>query len=716
MFKHLHSASRVSRLGAGLLLALLLSTAALAFLTFQSVSSETIAQKHLVEEAHRQIAAIVSTQINSRIAELDDELVRELSNLDGEPSLIARLRRAEADRAWLGPAVLLRPDGTAFYPRQDAATSGRAFLSLDLPAERNSEFNRRYALAEIAELRDGEIEHAVSLYATALESAVANEEVVWALNGLARCELKAGRYDRALEAYQRLISTASTLQPSQANLALVAHYQRLVSFEGLENPVMAAQAAVDLLDYLLEQRFIVDFDLYTLYRRKVEPKLSSLPLTNDQTGRIDRLLEREQKLDITASQLDEFHRTLEQLPLRALALEGYDDEVQTFEILGVEDRIVSLAMLEIAAQPTATSSVSPDNSVVVDSREMLLAHEWTAEDVAVIISELATIPGSSTSAGIALVAPSGEPYYSSTEILSMDLALVSAPLTILPGWLVAAFPISGSIDALATEAVQRHILLLGLVSLTVVGSLLLAAWGISRELALSRLRSEFISSVSHELRTPLALIQMFAESLQEGWIDKSDRSATYQKIQRETERLTEMINNVLDFSKIEEGTQQYKLEEVDLRELIDDVVERYKPQLLAAEITLEKDIQPLPVRTRIDREAMSGVLLNLLSNAMKYMGDGEKKVCISVFTNGERGGFSVSDSGIGMAPSEIERIYDRYYRTDSEQVRSVAGSGIGLTVVRSVVEAHGGSIKVRSAPSEGSTFTVILPLAQEGVQ
>ena len=113
---------------------------------------------------------------------------------------------------------------------------------------------------------------------------------------------------------------------------------------------------------------------------------------------------------------------------------------------------------------------------------------------------------------------------------------------------------------------------------------------------------------------------------------------------------------------------------------------------------------------------MSRVLLNLLSNATKYMGDGEKKVRVSLFADGDRGGFRVSDTGVGMEPAEIERIYDRYYRADSEQVRSVAGSGIGLTVVRSIVEAHGGTIGVRSAPSEGSTFTVILPLVQEGVR
>ena len=717
MFEHLRSASRASRLGAGLLLVLLLSTAALAFLTFQSVRSETIAQRHLVEETHQQIATIVSAQIDSRIAELDEELVGELSNSGSEQLLIERLHRAEANRAWLMPAVLLRQDGTVFYPRQGARASGGAFLSLDPSTGRNSEFEQRFELAETVELRDGEIERAITLYSTALEIAATSEEKVRALNGLARCEFNAGRYDRALEAYDRLISTASTVQYSQANLALVAHFQRVSSFEGLENPSAASQAAVGLLEFLLEHRFLVDYDFYTLYRREVETKLTAMSLTDEQTNRVNDLMEREQQLDMVASHHEAFRSTLEQLPLRTLANNESSDMVQRVDIPGVDDRIVSLAKLGSLVQPATTESRSSvDNDISAAGGQMLLAHEWTAEDVVGIISNLITNPGSAIATGVALVAPSGDPYFSSAEILLLDLAAVSAPLKTLPAWRVAAFPATGSIDALATEAVRQHVLLLGLVSLTVVASLLLAAWGISHELALSRLRSEFVSSVSHEFRTPLALVHMYAESLEEGWIDKSELTATYQKIRRETTRLTGLINNMLDFSKIERGTQEYQLEEVDLRELIAEVVERYQPQLTAAEITLEKDIPPLPIKVRIDREAMGGVLLNLLSNAAKYMGDGEKKVSISLFTQGERAGFSVSDTGIGMESTEIERIYDRYYRTDSEQVRSVAGSGIGLTVVRSVVEGHGGSISVHSAPSEGSTFTVILPLVQAGAQ
>ena len=699
--------------------ALLVPTAALTFLAIRSLRSEAVAQQHLVEETYRQIAEIVGARIDAHLEDLDRELVREFSTIDRESgrglesTLIAHLRTAERTRPWLNPAFLLHPDGDAFYPRAASRDAGELSLAIGTPDERDSEFGRVYAMAEDAELREGDSRRAATLYTSAVERAASAEDTLRALNGLARSELKSGRHRPALEAYDRVIATASAFAPSQANLALVAHYQRISCLDALENAAGAAEAVVDLFSYLLEQRFVLDADLYAFYRRAVEPTLASGAVAQEHAGRLAELRAREHQFDETARRLEVFRRLLPRLPLRAHAHRAAPGDIQTFAIPGVDDRVVSVAALGVPLRAAAASDTTPARAGGPAGR-ILLIHEWTATHVVALAAELVEHPRPWPEAGIVLIDPSGGTAFASTGVVPDAVATLSAALGTLPAWRVAAYPATGSLEAIATRGVRRHAALLGFVSLTVMAALVLAAWAVSRELALSRLRSEFVSSVSHELRTPLALIQLFTESLQEGWIDAAARAATYAKIRRETERLTSLINNVLDFSKIEAGTRQYELQAADLGDLVTEVIEGCEPQLAAAEVTVDKNLLQSPVRARIDRDAMRRVVVNLLSNAARYIGKGERTVRVTVFANGTRGGFCVADTGIGMAPAEIERIYDRYYRADDERVRAVAGSGIGLTVVKSIVEAHGGSISVQSAPGAGSTFTVSLPLLAEG--
>jgi signal transduction histidine kinase len=282
---------------------------------------------------------------------------------------------------------------------------------------------------------------------------------------------------------------------------------------------------------------------------------------------------------------------------------------------------------------------------------------------------------------------------------------------------VVAFPRSGSLDAQVARDVRRYAVWLVLVFGTVVAALALAARSVSRELRLSRLRADFVASVSHELKTPLSLIRMFAESLREGWVAEPQKQEYYEVITRESERLTGLINNVLDFSRIESGTRQYQFAVVDLRRLVVDLLERYAFHLRAANVELMTEIPPESARARVDRDAIEQVIVNLLSNAVKYMGEpaGQpRRVRVSLERIDAHLVLRVSDTGMGMSEEQRTHIFERFYRADDERVRGVAGSGLGLTLVKAHVEAHAGTIAVDSVPGQGSTFAISLPLATEG--
>jgi signal transduction histidine kinase len=210
---------------------------------------------------------------------------------------------------------------------------------------------------------------------------------------------------------------------------------------------------------------------------------------------------------------------------------------------------------------------------------------------------------------------------------------------------------------------------------------------------------------------------MFAESLREGWVSDAQRRDYYDVITRESERLTGLINNVLDFSRIEAGTRPYRFVLSDVRQVVADLLDRYESHLKAASIELVRRLPGGPVHARIDRDAIEQTLVNLLSNAVKYMGGPDRSprtVTVTLEALADRLELRVADTGIGMNDEQRRRIFQRFFRADDEAVRAVAGSGLGLTLVEAHVEAHAGTIAVDSEPGRGSTFTIGLPVTTEG--
>ena len=181
---------------------------------------------------------------------------------------------------------------------------------------------------------------------------------------------------------------------------------------------------------------------------------------------------------------------------------------------------------------------------------------------------------------------------------------------------------------------------------------------------------------------------------------------------RETERLTHLVNNVLSLSRIESGGEQYDLKKGDLNELLRGIVDRYAAHLDAAGVELKKEFPETPVLVLFDAEAIEQVMVNLLSNAAKYIGGAPRCVEVILRTTPQHAEILVADTGIGMSSEEAADIFDRYYRAENEHVRALPGSGIGLTLSQHIIGAHGGEILVRSRPGEGSTFTVLLPLTE----
>ena len=278
-------------------------------------------------------------------------------------------------------------------------------------------------------------------------------------------------------------------------------------------------------------------------------------------------------------------------------------------------------------------------------------------------------------------------------------------------WKVALFYVGvKSIEQLTGKEKRLYIILFaGIIAVMLIGIILMVR-AVIHESEISRLKSDFVSNVSHELKTPLALIRMFGETLDSGMVkDEKDRLKFYSIIRKESERLTHLINNVLDFSRMDAGVKEYNFLEADLVETVRSSLEAYKYQISESGFKIESELPGEPVILKIDRDAISQVLLNLLNNAVKYS-DEEKYIMVKVWKDSDSAMFSVTDHGVGISKEEMKKIFDKFYRVSTTGTKETRGSGLGLTLAKRIVEAHGGRIDVESEVGKGSKFTVNIPL------
>jgi two-component system, OmpR family, phosphate regulon sensor histidine kinase PhoR len=297
-----------------------------------------------------------------------------------------------------------------------------------------------------------------------------------------------------------------------------------------------------------------------------------------------------------------------------------------------------------------------------------------------------------------------------TESLNPGDELQTKDLWLFPGYTLGIRMHGETIKELARDRFYRNLALL--VALDVM--ILLGAWflyrTVRREMQLARMQSDFVSNVSHELRTPLSLIRMFGETLEMGRVPTEEKKQEYYStIVRETERLTGLINNVLSFSRIESGKKAYHLTSLDLNAVVTQVLASYQSQLDHLGYTVEKDLVSALPNIMADGAAVAEALLNIIDNAMKYAGT-EKWIRINTGRTAQRVYVEVHDHGIGIAEQDQAKIFVKFYRVSSGLTNEVRGSGLGLTLVRHIMDAHHGEVTVESRPGMGSAFRLSFPI------
>jgi signal transduction histidine kinase len=229
---------------------------------------------------------------------------------------------------------------------------------------------------------------------------------------------------------------------------------------------------------------------------------------------------------------------------------------------------------------------------------------------------------------------------------------------------------------------------------------------------LNKMQSFFISSVSHDLQTPLTAINMYLDLIQDKKdLTNSKRSDYLETIRGESDRLSKLINNVLDISKIERGVKNYDFSNLNLNKTIKRVFASMQYQLSQHEFEVDVELPENPVYIKGDENSIERALTNLISNSIKYSTH-EKYLSIKLSTSNAQALIEINDKGVGISPEEQKRIFNIFYRSDKKHIQSISGAGLGLAIVDHVIKAHQGKIEVESKPKGGSRFTIWIPIQE----
>jgi signal transduction histidine kinase len=530
------------------------------------------------------------------------------------------------------------------------------------------EFGERARQGERAEFASEDYARAVNSYGQALEVARQPLQEAHARHLLARALNKAGRQEDAATEYLRLVAAPPTLVDENGiPISLYAARQLLEAGRGDTSVSQAVRRCLSAESWLAPPA------LYLL-RDLVDRLSSSVSET--------QLLEDVQNLVEAVS--GELARTQQALALKA-----------DFAGLGLRPPDTTLAHREngwIAyGTPTWLVGAAP-----VGYREDGVLVAVRSEPV--LASLGAGTYGSGDIAGAASLTTAAAP---DVEPLGSDF----------PDVFVRFHPTTVGSTSMA-GSIRWWFYSIGLV--LVVGVTLFGAYllwrDVRREMQLAETRSRFVSAVSHELKTPLTAIRMFAETLYDDAPADSGTHREYlETIVNESERLTRLLNNVLDFSKIERGQKAYRRESHSLEEIVRSTARAMQYPLEQKRFALRLQIEDDIPRAQVDRDAIEQALLNLLGNAMKYSGK-SRDIELRLRSEDGEAVIEVSDQGVGIEPAELSRIFERFYRVPGPENERISGTGLGLTLVQHIAEAHEGRVEVKSEPGKGSTFSLFLPL------
>jgi len=690
------------------LLAIFLPALVVGFLSLNAFSKRQEAVQRLLESNLWISAESALRSVEAALLEQEKEALKaeKFARLTGPPSPDPSHAQKGAGRAALpadipGTPFLLDDEFQLIFP---SAGSGRWPPSSAGEIAPESGFSRAFQRAETYEFSEKNFSEAAAAYRKCASETRSGREKALALEGLGRSLLSAGRLEEAESVYGELEDNFGRIQDQTGHfLGLTAAFQISEIEKRRKNDEKGLRALLHIYQAMKDGDWPISLSEYGFFTAEIESALD---------------------VDLRGGghpEIQKSYQALQQSPSSYLETLLFTDFLKKDIVPKIKERV---GVSSIRGGP----QIQPDRLLAnwdkgyglvsfspfpgfQERRTYYGGFRWDLEALKkTMLPEIFKKISKDTE----LRLENSDESLRQTSLQTVDAAKGSLLLSYrqfpLPWKLAVTQPALGELERTA----RRENFLYGALLVLVLVLMLLGAFllgrDISRESETTRLKTEFVHNISHELKTPLTLIRLYGETLQrKGNLTDEEKRESYEIITKESERLSHLINNVLDFSRIDLGRKEFRFAPGSLSRVVQETLDSYRYHLEKKGFMIKEEIAPDLPEMRFDGEAVASALINLLSNAMKFS-PGEKHVTVRLFQRNGLAVIQVEDKGIGISPRDQSRIFGRFYRADNEVVAETRGSGLGLTLVKHIAEAHGGTVEVRSEPGKGSIFSISLPI------
>jgi len=685
----------------------------LGYLGLKSIKQEKQWQQQLVRENLERTLTLTIDQIESAF---DDQIRSSLRQLSPPPQLtisyINSLRKMKTQSSIVQDIFLLDKELRLVFPKTFKNVASAEINNLNTIRIQENEHFRSGDLLEVSE----KLNQAINEYQKGYSEQTSEIIRSALLSRIARCQFKMGDYENAVKSYQKIIKEDNNqFYGDEMPFVLVAHLQLLEIAEAKNKYLDVNTQLLDFYQLLVDYSEKLELAQYRFCIDRVHSRLQNRLLLLSQSQRT--VFESIEKVE---REIDAENGFLSLLQTNILPEIKYDINSKLNGILrfnnskgrkdvlyksGVSDSLdwtVAVHANDDSKSQIKFVGIRIKRNVLTDKTLVILKESQPNEEIRVALVD----------AEGRILAP--EELSTATSVLSksfsrfQELAKGTKLALVTEG--------ENPIEAISSKSLIIYYVLLGSVIVLIALGIVFILRDISREEQISVIKSEFIANVSHEIKTPIATIRTLSENLNEGWVTGEGKQREYfHLIAREAERLTHLVENILDFSRIERAKKNYRMESASIGEVTKKAVERFRFLVGDQGVKIKESIENNLPMFMLDIESYEQALLNLLDNAVKYS-VGDKLIEVSARLQTDNIIVEVSDHGIGISRKDCEKIFEKFFRSPMPDGRKIPGSGIGLTLVKDIIESHGGTIEVKSEIGKGSTFKLSFPLWKESKQ
>ncbi len=655
-----------------------------------AIRNERFRVAEQLENEHQRAAEYIKSQVEDKFREVGSIIQNIAQSSKNPPSTQFN------ENQLMEYVFIAHKDEEPFFPQFQPIRVEQTSPVSQFKSPQNAKLER----AQAYELKQKNYDMAITLYQELYEQTKDENLKAQILHYTARSQVKKKDFQSSIKNYQRLIkdyefSISSYMQP----LAIISGLQIIQSFRELGDTENALRASLALCSHLVERSWeLTEGQLKNYYSLANEAFNEMISETKYKANE------------------NEFSREWNQLKVL------YDEKIEQWQIIKnikqeifpeLRKRLTDIPELEatplffvqtiddapyLIMGARLSDEGSGDFSGLIGAK---VNNKYLAENV--LQSAINSIQFS-VNTHIVISDLVGRPILGKKELAAESATVTEFFENNFPPWKIEFFRYKAT--GLPGIDLKKNFYFWTIFVLLIVltfGAILITRT-IAHEVEVLKIKSDFVSSVSHELKTPLTSIRTLVERLQSEKVKDRDKMHHYFSIiGQETDKLTRLVGNLLDFSKIEEGKREFEFADTDLAELVSGQIQEFQQDEFRKDVSILIHIQDNIPQISVDRDAIIQALNNVLDNAVKFSSD-KKVIEVSLKKDNGKIVLAVKDHGIGIPSDELDKIFDKFYQGKNSQKQTVKGTGLGLILVKHTVEAHGGSVAVESGLGEGSCF------------